>query len=385
MKKLFLISLFVCVGILQSLALDYTDERGVTWSCDPIGNTSAKITSASGYGDEVVIPEKVYDGTKEYTVTSIGFTFQNNKTLEKVTWPSTVTVIPYNMFQNCSSLKTVENVRNVTYIDMLAFYNCNNLIELDLGACTINNCAFCGCSKLQSIGKSAKCTYIGNQAFSGCSSITEVDLSACKDLETSAFSGCSSLQTVGNPKFTSIPDDAFSGCSSLEKIDLSKCTSVGSRAFYGGRKLQNVNTSNCTYIGSSAFGGCSSITEVDLSACKSLGNNAFWGSRISKVSLPATLKSMGYQSFDNVKEYTFNGTLPAVLAEDTGYPAFSAASYIIRVPESAVDTYKTADIWKNYADWKGHTSMVRSLKVISTKEVTISFYQGWRSEGSHQL
>ena len=29
---------------------------------------------------------------------------------------------------------------------------------------------------------------------------------------------------------------------------------------------------------------------------------------------------------------------------------------------------------KEYADWKRHTSMVRSLKVISTKEVTISFY-----------
>ena len=40
---------------------------------------------------------------------------------------------------------------------------------------------------------------------------------------------------------------------------------------------------------------------------------------------------------------------------------------------------------KGIADWKWHTSMVRSLKVISTKEVTISFYQGWRSEGSHQL
>lgn len=237
-------SLLVCMGILQSFAFDYTDERGVTWYCSKTGNTSAQITSASGYGGEVVIPEKVYDGTKEYTVTSIEFTFQGNMTLEKVTWPSTVTTIPGNMFQKCSSLKTVENVRNVTYIGMLAFYNCNNLIELDLGACKINNCAFCGCSKLQSIGKSAKCTYISNQAFCGCSSITEVDLSACKDLETSAFSDCSSLQTVGNPKFTSIPDNAFSGCSSLEKIDLSKCTSVGSRAFYGCSKLQNVNTSN---------------------------------------------------------------------------------------------------------------------------------------------
>lgn len=103
MKKLFLISLLFCMGILQSLAFDYTDERGVTWSCGGICSNDpiTYITSASDYGDEVVIPEKVYDGTKEYTVTGIEFTFQENKTLEKVTWPSTVTVIPYNMFQNC--------------------------------------------------------------------------------------------------------------------------------------------------------------------------------------------------------------------------------------------------------------------------------------------
>lgn len=133
MKKIFLISLLVCVGILQSLAAAfvYTDERGVTWSCSETdyneetqSYTSACINSATGYGDEVVIPEKVYDGTKEYTVTSIGFTFRNNKTLEKVTWPSTVTEILNSMFYECSSLKVVENTRNVTYIYGTAFYGC---------------------------------------------------------------------------------------------------------------------------------------------------------------------------------------------------------------------------------------------------------------------
>ena len=352
MKKLFLISLFVCVGILQSFAaaFDYTDERGVTWSCYETGNSSASISSASGYGDEVVIPEKVYNGTKEYTVTDISFTFYNNKTLEKVTWPSTVTAIPSGMFSGCSSLKTVENIKEVTLIGNEAFRYCNNLIELDLGSCGISSSAFSGCSKLQSIGESAKCTFVGDYAFSGCSSLEKIDLSMCTSVGSGSFNGCSSLQTVGNPKLTSIPDGAFEGCSSLVNIDLSKCTTVGSSAFYWCRKLLNVNTSNCAYIGGNAFYGCSSITEVDLSACKTLGYNAFWGSRISKVSLPETLKSMGYQCFGNVKEYTFNGTQPAVLAEGNGSPAFSGTSFIIRVPESAVDAYKAADIWKNYTD-----------------------------------
>lgn len=470
MKKLFLISLFVCVGILQSFAdgFYYTDERGVTWGCaDDPNSTTVSICDASGYGDEVVIPEKVYDGTKEYTVTGIRiFTFQDNKTLEKVTWPSTVTGIPSEMFLGCSNLKVVENTRNVTSIGASAFSGCNNLIELDLGSCEIRGSAFSGCSKLQSIGESAKCTSVSNSAFNGCSSLEKIDLSMCTSVGKNAFYGCSSLQAIGSPRFASIPNSAFSGCSSLENIDLSMCTSVGSYAFYNCSKLQNVNTSICTYIGDNAFNGCSSITEVDLSVCKkletsafsgctklenviglekfksiptsafrwtalksvklpvcttissnafkgcsalqsvdlpvctsissgndytngafrdctsltdlklpqcttigngvfygcsslhsvdlpkveSIGNNAFWGSGIRKISLPETLKNMGYQCFGNVKEYTFNGTQPAVLAENNGYPAFSGASYIIRVPESAIDTYKTADVWKNYAD-----------------------------------
>lgn len=476
MKKLFLISLLVCIGILQSLAdgFYYTDERGVTWGCaDDPNSTTVSICDASGYGDEVVIPEKVYNGTKEYTVTGIRiFTFHDNKTLEKVTWPSTVTEIPREMFLGCSNLKVVENIRKVTSIGSSAFSGCNNLIELDLGSCEISYDAFADCSKLQSIGESAKCTSVGSQAFYRCSSLEKIDLSMCTSVGSSAFTWCSRLQSIGNPKFTSIPENTFGGCSSLEKIDLSMCTTVGSTAFSGCSKLQNVNISNCTYIGESAFNGCSSITEVDLSVCKkleiaafsgctklenviglekfksiptsafrwtalksvelpvcttissnafkgcsalqsvdlpvcvsissgndytngafrdctsltdlklpqcttigngvfygcsslhsvdlpkveSIGNNAFWGSRISKVSLPETLKSMGYQCFDNVKEYTFNGTQPAVLTEQlssesyNNHPAFDDASYIIRVPESAVDAYKAADIWKNYAD-----------------------------------
>ena len=494
MKKLFLISLFVCVSILQSLAFDYTDERGVTWSCSGTcgNNPIAYIASATGYGDEVVIPEKVYDGTMEYTVTGIGFTFQNNKTLEKVTWPSTVTTIPYSMFQNCSNLKTVENIKKVTSIGGSAFIECKNLIELDLGSCGISSSAFSGCSKLQSIGESAKCTSVGDYAFYCCSSLEKIDLSMCTSVGSNAFWVCSSLQSIGNPRFVSIPNAAFGGCSNLEKIDLSLCTSVDSDAFLQCSKLQNVNTSNCTYIGNNAFSGCSSIAEVDLSACKnlgssafygctklekvmglenfksipssafsetgiksvdlpvcttvafsafkgcsdlqsvdlpacttiyfsafrgcsnlqsvnlpvcvsidgldpngcgvfenctsltnlsmpqcttvgsyafkgcsslqsvdlpkveSIGNNVFWGSGIRKISLPETLKNMGYQCFDKVTEYTFNGTQPAVLTEEiksyNSHPVFGGVPFVIRVPESAIDAYKTADVWKNYKD-----------------------------------
>lgn len=385
MKKLFLISLFVCVGILQSLAFDYTDERGVTWSCSETGwneetqsYTSAYITSATGYGDEVVIPEKVYDGTKEYTVTSIEFKFQDNKILEKVTWPSTVTVIPGSMFQNCSSLKTVENIKKVTSIGYDAFSCCSKLQNVNTSICTyIRDNAFGGCSSMTEVNLSA-CKEIGASAFSGCTKlenviglekfksipkgafsgtgIKSVDLPQCTTIGLSAFSGCSSLQSVNLPVCISIDDGgyyqngAFQNCTNLTDLKLPQCTTIGDYAFNGCSSLQSVDLPVCTTIGSYAFDGCSSLQSVELPKVEGVGNNAFWKSGITKISLSETLKNMGYQCFDKVAEYTFNGTQPAALYEYESYHAFDGVPFVIRVPESAVDAYKTADIWKNYAD-----------------------------------
>lgn len=378
MKKLFLISLLVSVGILQSLAFDYTDERGVTWGWEKFDNTSAQITSASGYGNEVVIPEKVYNGTKEYTVTSITFTFQDNKTLEKVTWPSTVTEIPGSMFYKCSNLKTVENIKKVTTIGYDAFSCCSKLQNVNTSICTyIRDNAFCGCSSMTEVNLSA-CKEIGASAFSGCTKlenviglekfksipkgafsgtgIKSVDLPQCTTIGLSAFSGCSSLQSVNLPVCISIDDGgyyqngAFQNCTNLTDLKLPQCTTIGDYAFNGCSSLQSVDLPVCTTIGSYAFDGCSSLQSVELPKVEGVGNNAFWKSGITKISLSETLKNMGYQCFDKVAEYTFNGTQPAALYEYESYHAFDGVPFVIRVPESAVDAYKTADVWKNYAD-----------------------------------
>ena len=378
MKKLFLISLLVSVGILQSLAFDYTDERGVTWGWEKFDNTSAQITSASGYGNEVVIPEKVYNGTKKYTVTSITFTFQDNKTLEKVTWPSTVTEIPGSMFYKCSNLKTVENIKKVTtigydafsccsklqnvntsictYIGDNAFASCSSLTEVDLSVCkSLGNYAFGGCTKLENVIGLEKFKSIPKGAFSG-TGIKSVDLPQCTTIGLSAFSGCSSLQSVNLPVCISIDDGgyyqngAFQNCTNLTDLKLPQCTTIGDYAFNGCSSLQSVDLPVCTTIGSYAFDGCSSLQSVELPKVEGVGNNAFWESGITKISLSETLKNMGFQCFDKVAEYTFNGTQPVALYEYESYHAFDGVPFVIRVPESAVDAYKSADIWKNYAD-----------------------------------
>ena len=423
MKKLFLLSLFVCIGILQCLADDfsYTDENGVTWGCYVTSedNKTVTINSASNYGDVVVIPEKVYKGTSdEYTVTALGFSFTDNKTLESVTLPKTVTQLGADswgnaMFQNCVSLKEVLNTSQLEGIGSYVFSGCSSLTKVDLSSCTyIDNYAFSGCSYLVSVGNLSNCTSIGNDAFNGCTKLQDVgELANCKYIGGWAFQSCSSLKNLSGLKLTSIPVSAFRGCSSLESIDLSECTSIGNEAFYGCRKLANVDIKNCVSIGSSAFSYCSSLTEVDLSSCKILesnifcgcsklsnvigierfknipeeafygtalqsvslplctsvgdqafmccsflttldlpkveiiGNSAFSSTAIAKISLPESLKSMGSGCFNYLCEYTFCGMTPATL----GGNAFGDLS-IIKVPQSAVSTYKSADVWSNYAD-----------------------------------
>lgn len=309
------------------------------------------------------------------------------------------TSIGSDAFGNCSKLQSVGNPK-LTSISGEAFSGCSSLENIDLSICTsVALGAFSGCSKLQNVNTSI-CTYIGDNAFASCSSLTEVDLSVCKSLGNYAFGGCTKLENViGLEKFKSIPKgafsgtgiksvdlpqcttiglSAFSGCSSLQSVNLPvcisiddggyyqngafqnctnltdlklpQCTTIGDYAFNGCSSLQSVDLPVCTTIGSYAFDGCSSLQSVELPKVEGVGNNAFWGSGITKISLPETLKNMGYQCFNKVAEYTFNGTLPVALYEYESYHAFDGVPFVIRVPESAVDAYKTADVWKNYAD-----------------------------------
>ncbi len=174
MKKLFLLSLFVCIGILQCLADDfsYTDDNGVTWGCYVTSedNKTVTINYTLNSGDVVVIPEKVYKGTSdEYTVTALGFSFRDNKTLESVTLPKTVTVLNGSLFSGCSSLREVLNTSQLEGIGSDVFRGCSSLTKVDLSSCTyIGDYAFYICSNLVSVGNLKNCTTIESDAFNGC-------------------------------------------------------------------------------------------------------------------------------------------------------------------------------------------------------------------------
>ena len=100
MKRLLLLSVMFCIGVLQGFAqstsFTYTDENGVNWECSlnytgttmPDGSwkdsTYVYINGANNYGEEVTVPGVVkYEG-KDYTITQLGSIFSNNQTLKRL-------------------------------------------------------------------------------------------------------------------------------------------------------------------------------------------------------------------------------------------------------------------------------------------------------------
>ena len=152
---------------------------------------------------------------------------------------------------------------------------------------------------------------IGYHAFYDCSSLTSVTIpNGVTSIGDFAFSGCSSLTSVTIPNgVTSIEFYAFSGCSSLTSVTIPDgVTSIEDSAFFGCNNLTSVTIPDgVTSIGDSAFFGCSSLKEV---YCKS-------------TTPPEGGPKMFY---DNPWERK------------------------IYVPTESVETYKTTNYWKNYAD-----------------------------------
>lgn len=158
-----------------------------------------------------------------------GYAFAGCKSLQSITFPSTIKDIDCHGFNSCTRLRTVvfndnEALRRIgsyvfahclslesislpstlTKIDKGTFMSCINLREVTLqeGLQTIGDCAFKGCTSLESITIPSTVNRIGDVAFNGCSRLREVTLhEGIQTISHNSFHACSSLQRF---KFPSI-------------------------------------------------------------------------------------------------------------------------------------------------------------------------------------
>lgn len=186
-------------------------------------------------------------------------------------------------------------------------------------------------------------TRIGYQAFYECKALTSVNMPSVITIDAGAFNNCSSLISVSMPLVTKIGGSAFYDCSNLISVAMPSVTIIDNFVFTNCSSLASVEMPSVTSIDNYAFSECSSLTSVNMPSVTSIGIGAFRGSPITKLSLPATLTSIGNNCFAKTREITFAATTPAALGTDIFWE-----SAVIRVPESAVNDYRTAAGWSNY-------------------------------------
>ena len=328
MKRFFTLTLMLFCFILQNFAFDYTDENGVTWTCEIESEYDeetatykdyAKLTDAIHSSEEVIVPEKVYDGETAYIVKELYDTFRGDDFITKVTLPQTPIEIN-SAFGWCHNLTEVINSQYIIGCYNSAFFN-TKLTSIDL----------------------SNCKYVAG--FGSCPNLEEVTLKVCETIGSSAFKSCDKLFSIGETEsVTSIEIGAFSGCESLKEVKHSKnLTEIPEEAFSYCEKLTNFDFTSITTIGNSAFYHCSNLTKVDLPNVTTIGVSAFEGAGLKELTLPATITSLGEKAFDNIDNVTINATkVPS--------PGCSfGQNTVVLVPEEALNAYKTADVWKDFA------------------------------------
>ncbi len=302
------------------------------------------------------------------SVTTIGErAFDDCDYLKSITIPDSVTEIGEKAFYYCSSLTSITIPDSVTTIGDEAFYGCKSLTSITIpdSVTTIGDKAFCNCSSLTSVTIPDSVTEIGYRAFLDCSSLTSVTIpDSVTTIGIDAFWGCSSLTSVTIPdSVTTIGIQAFRDCSSLTTITIpDSVTTIGNYAFLDCSSLTSVTIpDSVTTIGNKVFSGCSSLTTITIpDSVTAIGYSAFHGcSSLTTAVIGSGVKSIGYSAFENcyfLNEVICKPTTPPTAIFDSGATEWNAFNAIgtsakIYVPYESVEAYRTADYWKDYANY----------------------------------
>ncbi len=295
---------------LNSYAYDWCKEHGYIGEVEPtpvedftyetINGLYARITGYTGTDTVIEIPEMIDD----YTIQIISDSaFRNNKSLEYVYIPDTVTEIGRSAFYGCTSLVGVDVGQSVGTIGGSAFYGCTSLIGIDfLDSLTkIGSSIFRNCTNLEYFDYPLNWTEADGNTITGCNKITTITVpNGVTTIPSDAFSYCHSIEKiVFGDNVESIEEDAFEGCLGLVRIDIPD----NIKSISGFRGCTNLTDcllhEGLITISECCFTDCKAITSIDLPyGLEVIEAQAFSGcTYLTSADLPDTVKEIGYEAY----------------------------------------------------------------------------------------
>lgn len=121
------------------------------------------------------------------------YAFAQNKLLERVAIPDTVTKTGMYIFESCTSLSDVKFSKNISTINNSSFYICSSLKEFVVSdnVTQINSQAFAYCYALSKITIGEKVSSMSTQVFLNCTALKTVMIRATKPptIQSNTFQG----------------------------------------------------------------------------------------------------------------------------------------------------------------------------------------------------
>ena len=270
--------------------------------------------------DEVVIPESLTIGGKNYTVTEVGqIAFYHETSIQRVTIPKTVRTIQDYAFTGCSSLTDIycyANPDKLAWYYTGEFFNIMNGVPKDVRVHVIAGYQ----EKYQSKFSDMGATFVGDLEGEVEPDDDDVIMGTTGDLTWKAVETGTilvwdyntyaevekpqyRLTISGTGKMADYSDMSPSPWRELatitEVVLEDGAESIGAQAFEDLEYLMKVSLPNSLRsIGGDAFAG-TNLTEIILpEGLLSIGNGAFWGvTSLRSITIPASLTSLGSGCF----------------------------------------------------------------------------------------
>lgn len=291
MRKLFLITMFLCMTFFNAMAQKTVTIDGIKYHIEN-GEATIAVQDETLSGD-IVIPESIsYDENNYSVVRATNGAFQNTD-ITGITLPNSITSLGNSCFKLCNKLTSVKLPDNIT---------------------SLGDETFMTCSKLSSINIPNTLTSLGEFCLAFCN-ITKLTLpNSITNLGNNCFQSCENLETITLPQnITNLPAYCFHDCKKLSGITLHE---------------------GITSLGESCFEGCSSLTSIKLPKS------------INKITGSIFLKC--FENCSNLSEVTCQwDNLDGI---DVGSDAFNNIFSEARlyIPKGTTEIYNAKEPWSKF-------------------------------------
>ena len=336
------------------------------------------------------------------------FAFLGCSNLVSLSLPRKMDLIGYGAFKDCAGIESISMPESLGELRGYAFGNCVKLTSIVIpdGITAIEDRLFWGCTALADIHIPVSVTEIKEFAFDR-TPITELILhEGVTFIGEDAFQHCKKLEVISLPStVTTIDKYAFWDCVSArqftslatEPADAAKAFSSGFPASTcalfvpesavdkykeadGWKLFTNIaaipevgyvfTSEGVTYRvtaigeeentvevikGENSYSGDvtlpESVNDYFDYTVTAIGDDAFAGcAELNSITLPASLKYIGHKAFSGctaLAKITCLGENPADVEEDA-FEGIDPGRIILSVPDSAVEKYKNANVWKEF-------------------------------------